>query len=225
MAISNSASGFRPGVCTSTTRPTSPFNGQVIYETDTKQTLVWQGTVWVMLTDADSPPGLQLIRKTTFSGSATFYDVDNIFTSEFSHYRVLINLSAVANFNTAWIQYIDSSGNNVGASYYGSVYGQDFTSASTSFQTATTNNVQYIGWVPNAVNSFKMFATIDLGNVTTATPTNIQGQFTGINAGSAFLGGQMFGIHTGTTIMRGLRIANSQGSTMNGDIAVYGYRN
>jgi hypothetical protein len=36
----------RPGVCTSTTKPASPFTGQVIYMTDTDETAVWDGTYW-----------------------------------------------------------------------------------------------------------------------------------------------------------------------------------
>ncbi len=36
----------RPGVCTSTTRPASPYEGQVIYETDTDKILVWRGAAW-----------------------------------------------------------------------------------------------------------------------------------------------------------------------------------
>jgi len=46
MAISNVSSGLRPGVCTSTTRPQAPFEGQMIYETDTDKVLVWNGTAW-----------------------------------------------------------------------------------------------------------------------------------------------------------------------------------
>lgn len=38
--------GLRPGVCTSTTRPTAPYLGQVIFETDTAQMRYWDGTVW-----------------------------------------------------------------------------------------------------------------------------------------------------------------------------------
>lgn len=38
---------FRPGVCTSTTRPANPATGQVIYETDKSRTLVWSGTAWI----------------------------------------------------------------------------------------------------------------------------------------------------------------------------------
>ena len=41
----------RPGVCTSSTRPASPFEGQVIYETDTKKTLVYNGSAWAILSD------------------------------------------------------------------------------------------------------------------------------------------------------------------------------
>ncbi len=36
----------RPGVCTSTTKPASPFTGQAIYMTDTDETAVWDGTYW-----------------------------------------------------------------------------------------------------------------------------------------------------------------------------------
>ena len=46
MAISNNSTGLRPGVCTSSTRPTAPYEGQMIYETDTDKVLVWNGTAW-----------------------------------------------------------------------------------------------------------------------------------------------------------------------------------
>lgn len=47
MAINNLGTGLRPGVCTSTTRPTAPFEGQMIYETDTDKVLVYNGYAWV----------------------------------------------------------------------------------------------------------------------------------------------------------------------------------
>ena len=46
MAISNNSTGLRPGVCTSTTRPSAPYTGQKIYETDTKNELTWDGSAW-----------------------------------------------------------------------------------------------------------------------------------------------------------------------------------
>jgi hypothetical protein len=41
---------IKPGVCTSSTRPAVPFEGQMIYETDTKTILVWNNTAWVCTT-------------------------------------------------------------------------------------------------------------------------------------------------------------------------------
>lgn len=41
-----SSSLAKPGVCTSATRPASPYEGQMIYETDTDRVLVWTGTAW-----------------------------------------------------------------------------------------------------------------------------------------------------------------------------------
>ena len=36
----------KPGVCTSSTRPATPYEGQMIYETDTDKVLVWNGSAW-----------------------------------------------------------------------------------------------------------------------------------------------------------------------------------
>jgi hypothetical protein len=56
MAISNNSTGIRTGVCTSTTRPTAPYEGQHIYETDTDIEYVWNGSAWVVnYVSASSP--------------------------------------------------------------------------------------------------------------------------------------------------------------------------
>ena len=49
MTISATTQGIKPGVCTSTNRPSAPFDGQVIYMTDVDQTAVWDGSAWVVL--------------------------------------------------------------------------------------------------------------------------------------------------------------------------------
>lgn len=40
---------LQPGVCTSTTRPASPYEGQAIYETDTDLMYVWTGATWMRI--------------------------------------------------------------------------------------------------------------------------------------------------------------------------------
>ena len=44
MAINSLSTGWRPGVCTSSTRPTAPYEGQTIFETDTDRMYVWNGS-------------------------------------------------------------------------------------------------------------------------------------------------------------------------------------
>lgn len=49
MGLSNylpSSRLIQPGVCTSSTRPASPFEGQAIYETDTDMMAIWNGSAW-----------------------------------------------------------------------------------------------------------------------------------------------------------------------------------
>lgn len=46
MTITSNVTGLKPGVCLSTNRPTTPYTGQVIYETDTGYLRVWNGSAW-----------------------------------------------------------------------------------------------------------------------------------------------------------------------------------
>lgn len=47
----------KPGVCTSSTRPASPYEGQVIYTTDTDLLQIWNGTAWRTLAFATPSSG------------------------------------------------------------------------------------------------------------------------------------------------------------------------
>lgn len=50
---------IQPGVCTSSTRPASPFEGQAIYETDTDLMFIYNGTMWV------NPPSIVVLNNQT----------------------------------------------------------------------------------------------------------------------------------------------------------------
>lgn len=72
MAISNNSTGLRPGVCTSTTRPTAPYEGQMIYETDTDMVAIWNGSAW------------RYISATTPTNGTVLQVVSNTYTTETS---------------------------------------------------------------------------------------------------------------------------------------------
>lgn len=56
----------RPGVCTSSTRPASPYEGQVIYETDTDLLRIWNGSAWRTLAFATATSG-SILQVATFT--------------------------------------------------------------------------------------------------------------------------------------------------------------
>ena len=53
VSAAQGSAGLKPGVCTSTTRPSNPFEGQMIYETDTNKVYVWNGSAWSLITSAN----------------------------------------------------------------------------------------------------------------------------------------------------------------------------
>ena len=73
MAISNVASNLRPGVVTSTTRPTSPYEGQMIYCTDIDTLEIWNGSAWRTLAFGTATSGsvLQVAQSVVNTSSST----------------------------------------------------------------------------------------------------------------------------------------------------------
>lgn len=73
----------KPGVCTSSTRPASPFEGQTIYETDTDRLATWDGSAWIPYVRQTAGKVLQVVSTTksnTFSTTAnqTFTDITDL---------------------------------------------------------------------------------------------------------------------------------------------------
>jgi len=68
MAINSLSTGWRPGVCTSGTRPTAPYEGQFIYETDTDMLAIWNGTAWRYIASTTATSGSILqVQSTTLA--------------------------------------------------------------------------------------------------------------------------------------------------------------
>ena len=63
---------IKPGVCTSSTRPASPFEGQQIYETDTDKVLVWDGSTWTPSTGV-LPNIVEFKTTNTFATASTSF--------------------------------------------------------------------------------------------------------------------------------------------------------
>lgn len=103
MGISNYSPNsllFKPGVCTSTTRPTSPYEGQMIYETDTNRTLTYDGSSWLDSNLLTRTHGVRVFHNaaqsiaTTTSTALAFnsedFDTDNYHSNSVNNSRLTI---------------------------------------------------------------------------------------------------------------------------------------
>ena len=226
MAISNLTQGLRPGVCTSTTRPTAPYEGQMIYETDTNRVLVWDNAAWVMIADTDTPPGLQLIKTETFTSDNSI-DIDSCFNADFANYRVecqwLHNTTAgVVNLK------LKDTGGTISTNY-GSRASGSFRTGATNFFTAYSNLNDLTGtagvFIGSTNTGTRGYAAFDIFSPYLAQQTNVMGQFMGESDGTnTLLNLAIGGWQNSSTVMVGMNIAPSAG-TMTGVARVYGYRN
>jgi hypothetical protein len=217
MAISNVSSGLRPGVCSSTTRPQAPFEGQMIFETDTNRVLVWDNSAWVMIADTNQPPGLQLVKAQTIGTSVSSVTVTNAFNSQFDNYRIIITGGTNSN--------VDAGANlQLGASTTGYYSAQGFiTWTSDSLGYIRNNNAS--SWT-NIGATFPNGSSldIDLFNPGQArfTALSINSRSDYRTTGAASFGG---GLHAVATAYTDFTFLPGAGTLTGGEIRVYGYRN
>ena len=92
---------IKAGVCTSATRPATPYEGQLIYETDTDMMTIWNGTAWryvasttatngtVLQVQAYSITGQTVVAGTTWT---TLASLSGTITPKSSTSKVLVSV-------------------------------------------------------------------------------------------------------------------------------------
>ena len=170
MTISATTQGLRPGVCTSTSRPSAPFDGMMIYETDTNLVRIWNGTAWKTLAYSDYTNGtvLQVVSTTktdtyTHSSGITFTNVTGLsasITPISTSHKVLVSAQVSAGGNSGSIFLKITGGNS--ASFLG-----DAASNRTRIATAALPAVN-----TQQVNAFMMY--LDSPATTSSTTYQVQ---------------------------------------------------
>lgn len=147
MAISNNNTGLRTGVCTSTTRPSAPYTGQKIFETDTKNELTWDGSAWSkpwnqpwgVIASGSSTTGVSL----TSNGTTSIMQVTGIFYPN-RRYRFhgVAYFQPTSGSANGWLHVRDSSVNLIyGSMAYLSSIGQYLYWGATGFCTASASDL------------------------------------------------------------------------------------
>ena len=223
MPISNLSNGLRTGVCTSTNRPTTPYEGQVIYETDTDLSYIYNGSSWQQVSGgtAVGNSGLVYVTEATAATAASL-SVNNCFSSTHVNYFIRWNGK--------------SSANDVAFSLRFRASGTDTSSADYKY----TNQQQYVGIGAVGVSGSNAATSISLGNIS-SSETDFHVQIAnpqvakisligseGINVQTAYSNGidayRAQGFLNNSTAYDGFTLFPASG-TITGTVYVYGYRN
>ena len=206
---------IKPGVIDNTAaRPASPYEGQVIFQKDTDQLLVWNGTAWVIPNSpAQNPTGLELIKTQTIGSGVSTVTVNDAFSATYDNYKIIIN------GGTSTTQ--DYLAFRLGASATGSYYGF-YTYGTFSANTvygAYSNNVGEMSYAGGAdVNRIHM--NLELQSPFEAKTTGLQatGVVWSANRGSSSYDHEIASSYSSFSIRVG------SGTMTGGTISVYGFR-
>jgi len=214
MPISNLSNGLRTGVCTSTNRPTTPYEGQVIYETDTDLVLVYNGTAWQQIAGgtAVGNSGLVYVTSATIGTTVSSVTVSSAFSTTYDNYKIIV--TGGVGSATAVLQM--TLGSTATGYYYGGTARQ-YIAVTLGIQ---GSNVAFWYAGESSTNSLEM--SNDINNPFVAKNTTFNSVFSvartdGYNAN---VGGYL----ANTTSYTAFTITPNSGTLTGGTITVYGYR-
>ncbi len=209
---------IKPGVIDNTAaRPASPYEGQVIFQKDTDQLLVWNGTAWIIPNSStQNPTGLELIttKTTGASGLITFYS-----TLSASYDNYLIKYSTSTNTSSVDVNMRMANATTPvgGTSYNSGGYRIDYPANGG----VGTNNVLGVGyWSVGRLDfgSATGSATIELFSPFKTSPTTFSSSY----VDNRFMGSYIGRLATATSY-DGFDIQLS--TSWAGQVSLYGYRN
>jgi len=217
MPISNLSNGLRTGVCTSTNRPTTPYEGQVIYETDTDLSYIWGGAAWQQVSGgtAVGNSGLVYVSSTTIGSAVASTTVASCFSATYDNYKIVV--SALACSVSGSVLYLKLN-NSTGSTYFGNmIYNVPATSAIGGVSAANGASNGFFVATPSSSGTISFEATIDSPFL--AATSNCYGNY----AGRSY-NGQASMHDSNAASSTGFILAPSSGTMTGGTVTVYGFR-
>jgi hypothetical protein len=211
-----------PGVCTSTTRPSSPYEGQVIYETDTDRVLVWNASAWVAPnSQTANPPGLELITTGTLSSTGTNFN--QCFSSNYKNYKIVIDQIAFSTAPAELYWQLRSGTTTINTNYRWAFLGL---SANNLNRNANESVLEAACFTGVSISSFPDLVlstlTMDIMGPNIAARTFAHTSAIGFESTNFFRYGVT--MNNATTAYNGIRFSTQSSATVTGNVAIYGYR-
>lgn len=208
----------QPGVCTTATRPASPYTGQAIYDTTLSQTLTYNGTAWV------STGGLVFLAGASFSAAASASLPANTFSATYTNYKLVVHVSATDTTREMWVRLRSSGADDSTANYYNA--NTSSTAAAVTVNSGGTGQTKFAtGLYGVASPGNELAYTLDILRPQVLSHTHMTGTGVGLPSSVAILIGSALNCYqVSTTQFDSLTILPSAG-TFTGSYKVYGYAN
>jgi hypothetical protein len=211
-SVLGASSVIKPGVCTSSTRPTVPYTGQLIYETDTGMVAAWNGSAWVYTHSS----GLVLVKTQTIGTAVSSVTVSDVFSSTYDNYKITI-VGGVGSWSDAAISI--QMGSTTSGYYFSLIYAALGSGSPTNAGSANAANWLYCG--NSDTNTINLNCDIlgpNLAKKTILTSNYVRSITSGI-------GGTFNGFLNDTTQYTTFTLSPSSGTLTGGTIRVYGMTN
>ena len=211
-SVLGASSVIKPGVCTSSTRPTVPYTGQLIYETDTGKVASWNGSSWVYTHSS----GLVCVKSETAFSAVSSFTADSVFSSNYTNYMIIIRYETSTTNSISFK--LRASASSASTNYnYQTLAASDTTLAGARYTSQTS---AFCGHYTNG--AFPSLVTMTLSGPQLAAST----QYSAVdshNLGSmaAIRYGTTVGNHSTATSYDGIELLVASG-TMTGTYTIYG---
>jgi len=210
-SVLGASSVIKPGVCTSTTRPTVPYEGQLIYETDTDKLATYNGSAWSYVGGG----GLVLISSTTIQSGVNTFTVSSAFSSTYDNYKIMISGGTST---------VDGQLNlSLGATATGYYLGQHQINYSSGAHSINNRNNASSWLMAGDMTTTSLGMNVDLLGPNLAKKTYIFGANS--QARTNQQGGYSSGFLDNTTQYTAFTVTTNDGTLTGGTCRVYGYAN
>ena len=212
----------QPAVCTTATRPASPYTGQAIYDTTISALLIWNGTAWT------GTGGLQLVTTATCSSGGTAVGgvvtigsavssvtVATAFSATYDNYYIKIS-GGVSSANNALNMTLGSTSTGYYWVGQNQQYGTNTITASNASNSSSFASVAY-----GSTNNISGQIFIDAPNL--AKRTLIRFQATG--SSTDYFRNDAQGFLDDATQYTAFTLTAGSGTITGGTVRVYGYQN
>jgi len=199
------------------------LEGMMVFQKDSNELKICDGSSWVSVVDTDTPNGLVFIKAQTFS-SVSSVNVNNVFSSSFDNYKMLVNVTGNT-INGPIYMRMRSGGVDTATSVYTWAGLNSYSgSAITSHVGSGGTQTYFFVSGAHATNYTNMPFTFEILQPYATYRTTIYGLHPNpVTPQSYFnyLGGAM----NNTTSYDGLTLYHGSGGNLSGVVRIYGYRN